>query len=129
MNYLFLFAGGVSAFGLILHLLLGRRPGKAQDGLPHAALHRLDADYGRHVTALLLLALAVTFAHASRSASSASFVFALSGLGLSASLLRVILALRHRAQRLDIGEWIALATASSLGIAERFISLNIAIAH
>jgi hypothetical protein len=129
MNYIFLFAGGVSAFGLVLHLLLGRRPARPDEVSPHSALIQLDADYGRHVTALILLALAVTFAHASRSPSSASFAFALSGLGLAASLLRFILALRHRAPRLDIGEWTALAAASSLGLAERFLSLNMVIAH
>lgn len=129
MNYLFLLAGGVSAFGLILHLLLGRKPVRESSVGPDAALNRLDADYGRHVTALLLLALALTFAHASRAPSYASFAFALSGLGLAASLLRVILALRHRAPRLDVGEWTALAAASGIGIAERFLSLNMVIAH
>lgn len=124
MNYIYLVASGVSVFGLIMHLLLGRRPSTSLEGASHStsALDRLDKGYGRHMTALLLFALAVTFVHASRNPSAGSFAFAISSLGLAACLMRLILAVRYRAPKLDFGEWIALAAASGLGLAERAAS-------
>ncbi len=117
MNYAFLLAGGASAFAFILHILLGR----SRSILPPRGdastdkLLDLDAWYGRHVTTLVLGAMAIGFAHASRRSDAYDVAMLLTAMAFILALLRIALAARSRAPRLDIGEWGFIALAGVLG--------------
>jgi hypothetical protein len=116
MNYPFLLAGGASAFAFIMHVLIGR----SRSILPprNSAGDRLleaDAWYGRHVTTLVLGAMALGFAHASRRPDAWDLATALTALAFLLALLRIGLAARSKAPRLDIGEWGFIALAGVFG--------------
>ncbi|MDZ4760372.1 MAG: hypothetical protein SGJ21_04810 [Alphaproteobacteria bacterium] len=115
MNYFFLLAGGVSAFALVLHLMLGRRRPPPLAGA--GADDRLDAFYGRHVTTALLAVMGLGYAHAAREVGAADLALVLSILALTASGLRLVFAIRLKAPRLDITEWSLIALAGALGLA------------
>lgn len=117
MNYFFLAAGGMSAFALIWHIMLGRtRPflpsGKAED-----RLLQLDGYYGRHATTVLLAVMALAFAQASRRAAASDLALMVTILSLTLAGLRLALAIRVRAPKLDIVEWGLPALAGLVGVA------------
>jgi len=117
MNYFFLAAGGISAFGLIWHIMIGRTrpfvpPGDAAD-----RLLQLDAYYGRHATTVLLAVMALSFAQASRRAAASDLALTVTVLSLTLAALRLALAIRLRAPRLDIAEWALPALAGLIGFA------------
>jgi hypothetical protein len=117
VNLWWLFAGGVAAFSVVLHVMLGRLAPARQLGEADRALRPL-ALYGRHATTLALAAFAFGFAHAARAADAAAdLAFALTGLALALGGLRLATALMARARRLDFEEWGPLIAVGALGAA------------
>jgi hypothetical protein len=106
MNIGFLAAGGISAFALVLHLMLGRSrplpPLLADD--PSAGLH-VDAWFGRHAVTLMLAAMAMGFSHAARAEGARDLALTLAALSLGMAGLKLLFALRVRARSMDLGEW------------------------
>jgi hypothetical protein len=116
MNYFFLAAGGISAFALIWHIMIGRTRPLFPPGDAENRLLQLDAYYGRHATTVLLAVMALSFAQASRRAALANDVALLvTVLSLTLAGLRLALAIRVRAPRLDVAEWALPALAGLLG--------------
>src|SRR5689334_24459428 len=106
MNYFFLVAGGISAFALIWHIMIGRKRPFLPPGDDEDRLLQLDAFYGRHATTVLLGVMTLAFAQASRRAAMANDVaLMVTVLSLTLAALRLALAIRVRAPRLDIAEW------------------------
>jgi hypothetical protein len=116
MNYAFLIAGGISAFGLIWHVMLGRSRPLLPPLAPEDRLLQLDAFFGRHAVALILAVMTLSFAHASRRPAADDLAYAVSALALLLAALRVYLATRVRAPRLDLSEWAPLALAGAAGV-------------
>ena len=118
MNYAFLAASGVSAFAVVLHVMLGRSRHISQPlttGEDEAAL-RADAWFGRQVQTIILVLMAIGFGNASRQPDAADVVFWLSVLALLAGLLRLVLGLQSAAPRFGVSQWGLMALAGALGI-------------
>ena len=119
MNYILLLASGVSAFGLVLHLMLGRsRPLQQPLTTPEdeGAL-KADAWFGRHIQTVLLAAMALVYGSASRQPEMLDVVFWLSLISMLATILRLALGVHTAAPRFDIRVWgwMGLATVLALG--------------
>lgn len=126
MNYFYLAAGGLAAFALVLHLMLGRsrpmappRPGLVS---PQETFLLADAWYGRHATTLLLGAMMLGFAYASRAKDAADLAAMLSALAVTFALVRLALAVQTRRKRFDLPEWGLLFLAGALGAAGVYAS-------
>jgi hypothetical protein len=116
MNYAYLLAGGVSAFALVVHLMLGRaRPLPAPRSNSPDALLLVDAWYGRHASTIALAVMAFSFAYASRAHGANDLAFAVSAMALLFACLRIGLALYARARGADMTQWGLIATAGLLG--------------
>ena len=116
MNYGYLLAGGVSAFAVVVHLMLGRsRPMPQASAEASDRLLLLDAWYGRHVSTIALAVMAVGFAHASTTHGSDDLAFTLSVLALLFACLRIGLGLQMRARQADLTQWGLIAAAGVLG--------------
>src|SRR5690606_34210981 len=117
MNYAFLIAGGAAAFGLVLHLMLGRtRPHLPRTGDAGDPLIGIDAAFGRHAASLVYAAMALTYAHASRAPDAADAAMTVTMLGLLLAVLRAAMAMRAGLKRLDAEEWGLMALAAALGL-------------
>ncbi len=118
MNYAWLFAGGVAAFGLVLHLMLGR----SRPMLPPAGkgssdpLLGVDAAFGRHAASLVLAAMALTYAHAARAPDADDAALTISLIGLLLAAFRAALGLHARLPRAGMAEWTPMAAAAALGL-------------
>jgi hypothetical protein len=118
MNAFFLLAGGVSAFALVTHVMLGRsRPLPALAKDQPASFLYLDAWFGRHAVTLLYAAMALGFSHAAREPDARDLALTLAALALGMAALRLAFALRGRAHRLDVGEWGPIGLAGAAGMA------------
>jgi hypothetical protein len=119
VNYAFLAAGGVAAFGLVLHLLLGRsRPfmPRSSDTESNRLLD-VDAAFGRHAASLIFAAMALTYAHAARAPDANDAALTVSMLGILLAAIRAGLAIRAKVERMDAAEWAPLAVSGALGLA------------
>lgn len=94
MNYAFLFAGGIAAFGFVICLLLGRRPPDSRNMADPIAL--ADVRFARFASLCLLIAMALIYADASRRASTADTALAISLLALVFAFARLAFAARAR---------------------------------
>lgn len=118
MNYILLLAGGVAAFGLVMHVMTGRRRALHQP-LTTAEIEaslKADAWFGRHVQTILLAAMALVFGNASRQAEATDAAFWLALVGFLAACLKLALGVQAAAHRLDVREWGAMAMAAVLGL-------------
>jgi hypothetical protein len=118
MNYAYLIAGGVSAFALVMHILLGRArtpPGVNGPSTQGDPMLRLDAAYGRHGATILMAAMALGFGHASRPPVNDPLAVTLAAMALALAGLRLVLAIFARAPRLDYAQWALLALAGLIG--------------
>lgn len=119
MNYILLLASGVSAFGLVQHLMLGRsRPLQQPLTTPEdeGAL-KADAWFGRHIQTILLAAMALVYGNASRQPDMLDVVFWVSLISMLATILRLALGVHTAAPRFDIRAWAWMGLAAVLGLA------------
>ncbi len=118
MNYVLLLAGGVSAFALVLHVMLGRRLA-LQEPLStpedEGAL-KAEAWFGRHVQTIVLAVMTLVYATASREPDAQDSVFWVSLIALPAALLRLVLGVQAAAPRLDVRAWGLMGCAALLGL-------------
>ena len=115
MNYAFLFAGGIAAFGFVICLMLGRRPPKPRDMTDPAAL--TDMRFARFAGLALLAAMTLAYADASRHASATDTALAISLFALVLAFARLAFAARARLRRLDVSEWGFHMLAGAVGLA------------
>jgi len=127
MNIGLLIAGGISAFALVTHVMMGRT--RPLPPLPVASSTEepapwltLDAWFGRHAVTLVLAAMALGFSHAARDETARDLALTLCALALGLAALRLAFALRVRAPRSDIGEWGLMAAAGAAGLIGLFLS-------
>lgn len=116
MNYAFLVAGGISAFAMVWHLMIGRARPLAPPKSSDDQLMQLDAFFGRHAMTVILAVMALSFAQAARRTATHDLALALSVLALTLAGLRLALAFRVRAPRLDVAEWGLVALSGLAGV-------------
>lgn len=118
MNYILLLAGGVSAFGLVMHLMTGRTRA-LHPPLTTAEIEaslKADAWFGRHLQTILLAAMALVFGNASRQEGAHDVAFWLALVGFLGACLKLALGVQAGAHRLDVREWGAMGLAAMLGL-------------
>ncbi len=118
MDYVLLLAGGVSAFGLVVHLMMGRSR-SLQEPLSapeDESVLKADAWFGRHIQTILLGVMALVYGNASRQPEMADVAFWISAIGLLGSLLRLGLGIHAAAPRFDVRTWGLMGLAAVLGL-------------
>ncbi len=118
MNYAFLIAAGVSAFALVLHLMLGRvRPvAEPVSSAEDQASLMAAAWFGRHFQSFVLAIMAAAFAHAARETDARDVVMWLSVLALLAAALKFGMGVYSAAPRFDVREWGLMALAAIVAL-------------
>ena len=118
MNYFLLLAGGVSAFGLVIHVMVGRKRQLRDPADPLGAVSALNADawFGRHIQTVLLAAMAIVFADSARNDGARDVAVWLALIALAAAGLRLLTAVQTAAPNFDVRSWGAFAAAGILAL-------------
>lgn len=118
MNYFLLLAGGISAFGLIIHVMVGRKRDLRLSAEPPGSEGALLADawFGRHLQTTLLAVMAFVFADAARNEAGQDVALWLSLIAMVSAGLRLLTAVQTAAPQFDVRAWGAFAGAGTLAL-------------